>query len=260
MSGFVSRLNLVSDVSAGAWVRDRINDFGPVIGGMLPIGFDAYAKVLHPALGPGEARTRWSEVAAWTGQLLDQNTWFQDLSQPIDPDDRRPTPWQQEPTLGEIPEDLLAVLTDVLSGHTTSTHGWFCLWDGWACVHGSMVRSMSWPVDRPAAPGTPTSYRASPAFPPNVLEGPKVRLSSRDYLLFQGPLDAANELGANVPWGSFTTFERQPPSLWWPDDHAWCAATEIDASFTCIGGAGQLIDELLNHEDLEVLRVTPSVR
>jgi hypothetical protein len=38
------------------------------------------------------------------------------------------------------------------------------------------------------------------------------------------------------------------------------AANEIDASFSCIGGAGQLIDELLNHEDLEVLRVTTGVR
>jgi hypothetical protein len=259
VNGFVSRLNLVSDVSAADWVRDRIDTFGPVVGGMLPIGFDAYAKVLHPARGPGNVRIRWSEVADWSGRVLDQDAWFEDLSVPIDADDRGPLPWEQEPPLGEIPEDLLAVLVELLARHTASTHGWFCLWNGWACVHGSMTKTIAWPDDHPPPPGTPTSYRASPAFPETILEGPKVQLPHRDYLLFEGPLDAANELGATVPWGSFTTFERQPPSLWWPDDHAWCAANEIDASFTCIGGSVPLIDELLNHRDLEVLSVTRRV-
>jgi hypothetical protein len=55
-----------------------------------------------------------------------------------------------------------------------------------------------------APPGTPTSYRASPAFPETILKGPKVQLPNRDYLLFQGPLDAADELGATVQWGSAT--------------------------------------------------------
>jgi hypothetical protein len=123
-----------------------------------------------------------------------------------------------------------------------------------------MMKTIAWPADHPPPPGTPANYRASPAFPETILKGPKVQLRNRDYVLFEGPLDAANELGATVPWGSFTMFERQPPSLSWPDDHAWCAANGIDASFTCIGGPVPLIDELLNHQDLEVLPVTGGVR
>jgi hypothetical protein len=45
--------------------------------------------------------------------------------------------------------------------------------------------------------------------------------------------------------------------LWWPDDRAWCAGNEIDASFTCIGGSRALIDELLARHDLEVLELDP---
>jgi hypothetical protein len=256
MNDFVARVRVVCDVAAAEWVRERIDNFGPVVGGMLPVGFDAYAKVLHPALGAGEAKIRWSEVAGWSGQALDQDAWFQDLSVPPDGERRGPQPWVQEPVRGEIPEDLMTVFTELLGRYTTSTNGWFCLWEGWGSVHGSMTRTIAWAVDHPPPPGMPTSYRASPAFPQAVLDGPKVRLPGRDYLLFEGPLDAANELGVNVPWGSFTTFERQPPSLWWPDDHAWCAANDIDASFSCIGGTVPLIDELLKHPDLEVLPIT----
>jgi hypothetical protein len=48
--------------------------------------------------------------------------------------------------------------------------------------------------------------------------------------------------------------------LWWPDDHSWCAANEIDASFTCIGGSRSLIDELLRHPDLETLVLDPDTQ
>jgi hypothetical protein len=88
-----------------------------------------------------------------------------------------------------------------------------------------------------------------------------VHLPTRDYFLFEGPIDAAGELGAEVSWrpGGKHTFERQTPSLWWPDDHAWCAANEIEASFTCIGGTRELIDELLEHPGLEVLELDPTL-
>jgi hypothetical protein len=67
------------------------------------------------------------------------------------------------------------------------------------------------------------------------------------------------ELGAWVSWipDREPTFECHTPSLWWPDDHSWCAGNEIDASFTCIAGSRPLIDELLHQHDLEVLELDP---
>jgi hypothetical protein len=49
---------------------------------------------------------------------------------------------------------------------------------------------------------------------------PRLTLPHRAYFLFPGPIDAVTRL-------SFGTF-RHPPNLWWPEDRAWCAATEID--------------------------------
>jgi hypothetical protein len=123
-----------------------------------------------------------------------------------------------------------------------------------------MSMTVGWPEDNPPPPGTPSEFDAEPAFPPEILDGPKVHMPAREYLLFEGPLDAPGELGAEVSWspGGQRTFEHQTPSLWWPDDRAWCAANEIDASFTCIGGSRALIDELLGHRELEVLELDPT--
>src|SRR5581483_1137133 len=130
MDARTSALKAVSDVSPADWLRGRIDDFGPVIGGILPRGVDAYAKVLHPAESHDGEKVRWSAVSAWSGQALDQGAWFQDLSVPSASVDRGPQPWPHDPQLGEIPEELLAVLVEVLSRHTISTDGWFCIWDG----------------------------------------------------------------------------------------------------------------------------------
>jgi hypothetical protein len=39
---------------------------------------------------------------------------------------------------------------------------------------------------------------------------------------------------------------------------SWCAANEIDASFTCVAGSQSLVGELLHHPDLEVLELDPN--
>jgi len=40
------------------------------------------------------------------------------------------------------------------------------------------------------------------------------------------------------------------PSLWWPDDRAWCVASEIDLDSIYIGGSADCIVRLLAHPGL----------
>lgn len=257
MSEFVSRLHWVSDVSPAEWVRERIGRFGSGVGGVLPIGFESYARILHPAWTVGGDPVRWAEVAAWSGRSLQAEVWFDEISGPKSGAGQGPAPWQSVPLEGELPEELLSVLCQALAEHTASRHGWFCLWPGWGGINGAMQVSIGWHKDNPPPPGTPTTFEASAAFPPEVLEGPRVQLPFREYMLFEGPIDAATELGGWVTFGPYRKFERGTPSLFWPEDHAWCVATEIDYDCTYVGGSDQLIHELLNHPDLEVLPATP---
>jgi hypothetical protein len=68
----------------------------------------------------------------------------------------------------------------------------------------------------------------------------RVSLPSREYLLFRGrPRDAEG-------W-------EHGPNLWWPDDHAWCVASEIDLPYTYVGGPPELVDAILRHPAIEAL-------
>jgi hypothetical protein len=79
--------------------------------------------------------------------------------------------------------------------------------------------------------------------------GPRIHLPARDYLLFEAPLAAVPGFGKSV--------DNQSPNLFWPDDHAWCVATEIDLFCTLVAGPEALADALLSEPRLEAWRVDP---
>ncbi|MGH9023894.1 MAG: hypothetical protein ACRDV9_12475 [Acidimicrobiia bacterium] len=82
-----------------------------------------------------------------------------------------------------------------------------------------------------------------------------IHLPGRDYLLFEGPLTAASEMGH---WPTPTWFLPQSPNLFWPHDRAWCVASEIDFDSTLVGGNEALIEEILHEPSLEAWRIRAS--
>ena len=68
-------------------------------------------------------------------------------------------------------------------------------------------------------------------------------------VLLSGPLHAATTSLARPPWD-------QRASLWWPDDRAWCVATDVDSMSTYVVGSRQCIAALLDDDELEVLPVS----
>ena len=80
-------------------------------------------------------------------------------------------------------------------------------------------------------------------------------MPDRTYHLFAGPVDAALRIGH---WSTRDWFIPRPPNLFWPDDRAWCVATEIDFDSTLVGGPARLIDDILEHEAFEAWPVEPS--
>jgi hypothetical protein len=67
-----------------------------------------------------------------------------------------------------------------------------------------------------------------------------VRLPGRDYILFRAPVAKA------AGW-------EDGPNLWWPDDHAWCVASEIDFLYTYVGGSQELVDAIVRDPAIEAL-------
>jgi len=67
-------------VTAGTWLQQDLWTWGPgsqrqglAVGCVVPTGFEAYARVLHPAWRETERGlepVRWSEIASWTGSTV----------------------------------------------------------------------------------------------------------------------------------------------------------------------------------------------
>jgi hypothetical protein len=132
---------------------------------------------------------------------------------------------------------------------TTANHCFFAVWEGWSWVHGSgsiiFLSTGSAPRERERAPA---------AFSEEDLGCPRLKLPGRDYVLLEGPLSAVAQLGEP---GSLDGFSRKSPNLFWPSDHAWCVASEIDFDSTLIGGSSGLIETVLGASQLDAWPVRP---
>ncbi|MBC7630816.1 hypothetical protein [Aeromicrobium sp.] len=210
-------LRPLTDVSPADWFASNA---------LLPLGppgFGAYARVLHSWLeGPGGESDERAD--------------------------------------GHLSDRQLRVLGEVLARHTTTpTDCFFALWDGYGDIYGgesaAFLTAFSgpslWPgriFTKPKPPDPPP-----PAFPASVIDGPRLSLSSRDYLLFGGSLGDAGAWGA-TGYGHGIPRDLNSPNLFWPADHAWFVSTDIEGSWTGLAGPVDLIEDLLLDERLEVVR------
>ena len=55
-------------------------------------------------------------------------------------------------------------------------------------------------------------------------------------------------------------FWGDSPNIWWPEDRAWCVATDIDLYDTYVGGSKECIEAILSNPDLEALPATLDAR
>ena len=98
----------------------------------------------------------------------------------------------------------------------------------------------------------PSNDPRTVSVPPTEPSAPsgRDRALATEGLIYRGSIDQA-EAFCNV---------EQSPNLWWPDDRAWCVATEIDFSSTYLGGSDAVIEKLLHDERVEAIRVDPTDR
>jgi hypothetical protein len=243
-----SRLQFVTDVSAADWVVARVGPFGSGVGALVPRGFDAYARILHPAWETGDRPVTWAQVAAWSGRTVHPRAQFEAIARPAAGGGITARPWQDPPEPGTLPPRLLAALCDILAAHTrTPDHCWFCVWDGYSRPAGPHAEVAA-TAPGGAADEPPQPRVLPPQFPPGLTSLPEVLLPERPYVLLEGPLDAAGELG-------MTTYD-QSPSLFWGDDHAWLVATDVDLDSTYLGGSAALVRDLLADGRLEAVPVS----
>ncbi|MBV6756772.1 hypothetical protein KV605_10015 [Rhodococcus opacus] len=78
-------------------------------------------------------------------------------------------------------------------------------------------------------------------------------MPNRDMVHFSGSIDLADTRFGATKWFP----EGMSAHLWWPDDHTWCVATDIDLTTTYLKTSVECADAALADTTLEALPATP---
>ena len=221
MRGAARLLPATADVDV-SWITESVMPFGAyAVGVLVPPVFESYGRILHPAWrGWGRGTpVRWDEVAAWSGRTVHALAEFDRVASPrIDVNTLRP--FERRPIDGQLPPEVLEPLGDVLAPHTSSPESCFIgVWEGYGWLKRWDGRT------------------------------PRLAMPERLHHLFVGPVDAIDEVGWFSPDGRF---QREAPSVIWPADRAWFAASDVDQDSTFVGGSKGLIEALVADRRLEV--------
>ncbi len=217
--------------ASASWIEPRLSGFAKSVVSYVPDGFEAYARIFHPASLSCEViekRVLWRDVAEaagfvphhqmqWT-EISGDNEWGTGGSELVDV-------WTQAPSTGTLTPTLAKTLyTELESRTTTPERCWFAVWGGYGYLN---------PIARSA-----TSFT----------------LPERELHLLQGSVKSINVTFADQLW------IYQSANLWWPDDRAWCVASPIDLMSTYIGANADTIASLLENPVIEIYQVSPSDR
>jgi hypothetical protein len=244
----------VVDVSVADWIAERLRGPLGAVGSVVPRGFAAYARVLHPVeLRNGRPPMTWTQVCQRTGRIAHSLMQWSAVTNPTAAAmvARAPfgRPWQDgEVQVGGLAPAALSALIDVLGPATRGQDCFHALWEGWGWVDGSGVKRLT------STLGGRTEPAPEPGVSAQVRALPRLRLPDRNYLLFRGPLPAALDMGWH--W-SPVRFAPQSPSLLWPANQLWCVSTEIDFDSTLVGGSEDLINTILTAPGLDAWPVEP---
>jgi hypothetical protein len=232
---------------AAYWIAPRLTgSFGAVVR-TVPSGFEAYARVFHPADPGGPPQWLWGEVAAANNRTMHAGAQWARIS--TTPTGEPALPGVDDPALGDLDPDALSALVEVLARHTAVRDCWFAMWQGWDDFYaGALITASS--GGRPHEPikQVPAEWNL------DLANAATFTTPGRDYFLFTGPLADATRFGS---WHTAEWYSPRSPNLFWPDDRSWCVASEIDFDSTLVGGSSELIADLAANEVLEAWPINP---
>lgn len=237
----------VRDDDVVAWLVDAgLDGVGSTVGRVVPAGFAAYARLLHPASDSTGRPVPWREIAAWSGHELRPTSDPHELllrgdGQRWDQRAGRSEPMPGPGGLGPAGEQRLA---ELLGGATSASAGWFLVDEVQHRLEGDgsyrVLTASRWPPRRPWRDGLPWPTRA------------ERERHARDRALrerYAVPLHRAHYLypcrldpGGGHPSDACYV---------WPADRAWVTHTDIDCPTTYVGGSAELVARLLDDDVVE---------
>lgn len=225
------------DTTEIEWLRERLATFWePWLVSIAPTGFSAYGRILHPAQDEDGTSVRWATVADRNGVPLTATSDFSYIALPQHMPQTGALWMGDPPQPGRLDRMQAEHLVEVLRSYTTTPNAVsFALWDGLGWDGATLLV-------RPGYPPEP----APDVIPPDVRHGPRMRIPGRDYIVYRGGMEDA------LMW---MPSKHQTPHYWWPKDHAWAIAGDVDLPWSVVAGSRELIDRLVHDSALEVVPI-----
>jgi hypothetical protein len=208
-----------TSVQPAAWLNDALVGFASSVISIVPSGYPAYARLLHPATQQSDdmpTRIPWQIVADHIGLTIDKNSQWDNLAALLPSEVLQ----SYEPPLeGTLEPQTYEELVTILKSHTSTPDlCWYGVWEGYDYLL--------------------KEFQNAPVF----------HLNGRSYYLFEDALTLPAISFSGAPF-------LQSANIFWPDDRAWCVATEIDLCSTYIAASEETIDDLLGRLTGEVYQV-----
>lgn len=185
------------EIGVADWLVGSLFPFQKyVAGSVVPPGYEAYARILHPAQSTS-GYVSWAEIADWAGRVYHPAMQFECIATPRDVHGvSRPKPWDGQVSY-DMPVHQAHALANLLVAFTaTPDKVWYLVWDGYGDIHRT--------------------------------SRPRVHQSQRDYLLYCGDI-------GDIDGRGISEHHREPPEYWFPEDKSWCVATDVDLFWTYVG-------------------------
>ena len=196
-----------------------------------PEGYPAYGRLFHPARERDGRSTRWAEVAGVTDTAFGRCAKFSHVASR--PNHRRAA------RSGKAALPSWRAWTPPIGyafGRRSPTR---------RTISGTGSGTDSAGGTPPSSVPTLTSRRFPiPHSSPRRAQATCIRIPGRDHILYSGTLADA------LTW---RPFPHQTPHRWWPADHRWGVATDVDLPCSILGGAPERIAHLVRDPNLEVL-------
>src|SRR5699024_6302849 len=231
MAGMTApRFEWSSATDQADWIGPLLPPLGVSrVGSLIPTGFAAYARLLHPAISVGGNVVRWSEIATWSGTALVRGSQFHDIALPRHTPSG-PPPWEDPPVRLALPEPDATTLVTLLRSHTSTPDACGFCWDTAHPLPGepdedpgtakgpapqpsasgrSLPRAYSAATGEPITPDPLVDSGAEPGWSPAPTReptGPLVWLPGRQYRLATGPVEGVLDMS------------ERTPNLFWPAD------------------------------------------
>ena len=246
-------LILADDHTVAAWAQQRLlpleRGTGYRVANLVPQGFEAFARIFHPASRYFSDRrerepVRWSDIASWTGRVAHSAMQFHTiLGHPESPNIK--PEWGSLPKEGSLGTDLASSITDILAAFTTTPKQcYFCIWEGRGGLFGD---DGSFAYLGAAGGSSGPQHSRNRETRERIKTARPIEIGSFTYLVFVGRLDAI-------------LHGREMPSIRWPQDRAWYLATDIDMTSTIVGGSADCISQLVADPRLEAMPISVDTR